>query len=243
VDNRREVTVLDTHGTIVREPPDGGEEVRVLRWIRPALLAVLAVAAVAVAMTVGVPPIEDVRAAVGAAGWAGPVLYAGLYAALSLTPTPATVLSIGGGVLFGLAVGVPVVLAGALVGAVAGFALARLLGRSTVAGLGGDRLARLDALLQRRGLLAMVAVRLVPTVPFAMLNAACGLTGVRARDYVLGTAVGIVPAATALVAVGAYGADPVSVPFLLSAGGLAVLLIGGAVLARRSHARLWTRSR
>lgn len=206
------------------------------RWIRPALLAVVVAAAIAVAVTLGVPPIEDVRATVAMAGWAGPVLYAGLYAALSITPTPASVLSIGGGVLFGLAVGVPVVLAGALLGAVAGFGLARWLGRSTVEGLGGRRLARLDELLLRRGLLAMIGIRLVPVVPFAVLNMACGLTAVRLRDYALGTGLGIVPGATAFVAVGAYGADPTSLPFVLAVGGLAVLLGAGAVAARRRHA-------
>lgn len=203
------------------------------RWLRPALLVVLVAAAVAVALTVGVPPLEGVRAWVGAAGWAGPILYAALYAALSLTPAPASVLSIAAGVLFGWTVGVPVVVAGALAGAVAGFGLARYLGRSTAEGLGGERLARLDALLRRRGLLAIIGVRLVPIVPFAILNAACGLTAVRVRDYVLGTALGILPAVAAYVAVGAYGAEPGSLPFLLAVGGLVVLVGGGAVVARR----------
>lgn len=205
------------------------------RWMRPALLVAVVLAAAAVAFLVGVPPIQQIRAWVSSAGWAGPVLYAALYAGLSLTPTPATVLSIGAGVLFGLGVGVPVVWAGATAGAVAGFALARYLGRATVEGLGGERLARLDALLRRRGLLAMIGIRILPVVPFAILNVACGLTAVRARDYVLGTALGIIPGATAFVAIGAYGAEPGSLPFLLSVLGLAVLL-GGAVMARRHRA-------
>lgn len=207
-----------------------------MRWIRPALLVVLVLVAVVVALRVGVPPVEDVRAWVADAGWAGPVAYAALYAGLSLTPVPATVLSIVAGVLFGVPVGIPVMAAGALTGAVAGFALARYLGRDTVAGLSGERLARLDALLRRRGLLAMITIRLLPIVPFAILNMGCGLTAVRARDYVLGTALGILPGGTAFVAVGAYGADPGSTPFLLSAAGLAVVLVGGAVAARRHRA-------
>lgn len=203
------------------------------RWVRPAVLVVLVGVGLVVALTVGVPPIDTVRAQVGAAGWAGPLLYAGLYAALSLTPAPASALTVGAGVLFGWPLGVPVVLVGALAGAVAGFGLARGLGRASVAGLGGARRARLDALLARRGLLAVIAVRLVPVVPFAILNAACGLSAVRARDYVLGTALGMLPVVTALVAVGAFGGHPGSPAFLLAAGGLAVLLVGGAVVARR----------
>ncbi len=224
---------LDDGADQNREPTRTDRGTRVARWLRPVLLVAVVAVAVAVALTVGVPPIGQVRAWVGAAGWAGPALYAALYAALSLTPVPATVLSVGGGVLFGLVVGVPVVVAGALTGAGAGFALARYLGRSTAEDLGGARLVRLDALLRRHGLPAMIGIRLVPIVPFAILNAACGLTAVRARDYLLGTALGMLPGVIAFAAIGAYGSEPTSVPFLLAVGGLMVLLGGGAVVARR----------
>ncbi len=202
-------------------------------WIRPLLLLALLVAGVAVAVTVGVPPIEDVREWVGAAGWAGPVLYAAVYAALTLTPAPATVLSIGAGLLFGLAGGLGVVMAGALLSAGGGFALSRALGRGAVERVDSDRLRRLDDLFRRRGLLAVIGVRLVPLLPFAALNYACGLTAVRGRDYLLGTAAGILPGATAYVAIGAFGTEPGSVPFLLAVGGLVVLSVGGLVVARR----------
>jgi uncharacterized membrane protein YdjX (TVP38/TMEM64 family) len=205
----------------------------VRRWWRPALLGALVVAAVVVALVVGVPPIAEVRAAVAGAGWAGPVLFAALYAGLSLTPVPATVLTVASGVLFGWTVGVPVAMAGAFTGAAVGFLLARHLGRSALHGVGGERLARLDDLLRRRGLLAVLAVRMVPVLPFAVINMGCGLSALRTRDYLVGTGVGMLPAVTAFVGIGAYGTDPGSLPFLVSAGGLVLLLAGGAVLARR----------
>ncbi len=206
-------------------------------WIRPLLLLALLGAGVVVAVTVGVPPVEDVRTWVGAAGWAGPVLYAAVYAALTLTPAPATVLSIGAGLLFGLYGGVAVVVAGALLSAGGGFALSRVLGRGAVERVDSDRLRRLDDLFRRRGLLAVIGVRLVPLLPFAALNYACGLTALRTRDYLLGTAVGILPGATAYVAIGAFGTEPGSLPFLLAVGGLLVLSAGGLVVARRRRAR------
>jgi LPXTG-motif cell wall-anchored protein len=205
------------------------------RWVRPLLLVLLVTAGVVVALVAGVPPVERVRGGVDAAGWAGPVLYALLYFALTLTPAPASLAGVGSGVLFGLPLGLAVVLAGALAGASAGFYAARGLGRPTVLRWGGARLARLDDLLARHGLLAVLAARLVPVVPFTTLNLACGLTAVRFRHYVLGTAVGILPASTAYVTIGAYGADPSSTPFLLAVGGLALLATGGLVAARRRH--------
>lgn len=221
------------------------EVVARVRWWRPALLVALLVVGAVVAFTVGVPPIEDIRSAVAAAGWAGPALYAAAYVALSLTPTPASVLSIGAGVLFGFAVGVPLVLVSAVVGAAGGFAIGRGLGRDTVfrwqgrlverGGVGAVRLAQLDDLLGRDGLLAMIGVRFVPILPFAVMNIACGLTSIRTRDYLLGSAIGMAPGVIGLVGVGAYGGDPLSLPFLLSVGGLLVLVTSGALVARRRH--------
>lgn len=207
------------------------------RWARPALLVGLVVAGIALVAAGELPTADEVRAWVVRAGWAGPVLYALLYAALSLTPTPASLLAVGAGVLFGLPVGLAVVMGGALAGASAGFSLARLLGRGTVLRFAGERVARLDLLLQRRGLLAVAAARLVPLVPFTTLNYVCGLTAVRFRPYLLGTAAGILPSSVAFVTIGAYGADPSSVPFLLAVGGIVVLAVGAAVVARRHRDR------
>lgn len=212
-----------------------------MRWWRPTLLVTVVAVGALVALTVGVPPIEEVRAAVAAAGWAGPALYVAAYVALSITPAPASVLSIGAGVLFGFGIGVPVVLVAAVLGAAAGFAIGRGLGRDTVlrwqrrlvARGGGQRLDRLDALLGRSGLFAMIGIRFVPILPFAVMNIACGLTALRTRDYLLGSAIGMTPGALALVGIGAYGRDPGSLPFLISVGGLVVLISCGALVARR----------
>ena len=100
------------------------------RWARPALLVALVLTGAALAATVGVPQLPRIQAWVAAAGWAGPVLYASIAAVASLTPGPATLLTVGAGVLFGWGLGVPVALAGSLTAAVTSFTLARLLGRA-----------------------------------------------------------------------------------------------------------------
>lgn len=207
------------------------------RWVRPTLLVLLLVAGVTLAVVVGPPPVEEIRGWVGRAGWAGPVVYAAIFAAASLTPAPATVLTVGAGALFGWAVGIPVALAGSLAGAMISFGAARLLGRTTVEGLGGDRLARLDEMVRRRGVAAVIGIRLVPTGPFAIVNAACGLTAVRVRDYAIGTAIGMVPGTVTFVVLGAYGASPGSLPFLLAVVCLVVLIGVGVVVNRRNAAR------
>jgi uncharacterized membrane protein YdjX (TVP38/TMEM64 family) len=205
------------------------------RWVRPALLVALVVAGIVLVAAGELPRLDEMRAWVVDAGWAGPVVFALLYAALSLTPTPASLLTVAAGVLFGLPLGIATVLAGALTGASAGFAAARVLGRGAVLRFAGARLARLDRFLQRRGVLAVAGARLVPLVPFTTLNLACGLTALRFREYLLGTAIGILPSVLAFVTIGAYGSDPGSVPFLVAVGGIVVLAAGAAVAARRRH--------
>jgi len=118
-------------------------------------------------------------------------------------------------------------------GAAVGFALARSLGRDAVTRVDSRQLARLDALLRRRGLVAVIGVRLVPVLPFVAVNYACGLSALRPRDHLLGTTVGILPAATAFVAIGAFGTAPGSTAFLLAVAGLAVLTVTGLVSVGR----------
>ena len=204
--------------------------------LRVAALAVLVVVGTVVVLAVGVPTVDEVRGWVAAVGWAGPLVFAAVYVALTLTPVPASVLTIAAGLLFGVPVGLAVIVAGAMIGAIGGFSLSRLLGRDVVARLDSERLRRLDAMLARRGLLTVIGSRVVPLLPFGAFNYACGLTAVRARDYVLGTAIGILPGAAAYVTVGAYGADPSSVP-LSAVGGLVVLALVGVVVNRGRRRR------
>ncbi len=78
-------------------------------------------------------------------------------------------------------------------------------------------------------------MRLVPILPFTVINYSAGLTAVRTRDYAIGTAVGIVPGTVSFVALGAFGTDPGSWPFLIPATVLIALTGGGLLVARKSR--------
>lgn len=216
-----------------------------MRWpllARAAGICVLVAAVVLVAVTVGLPDRSQLRAEFGSLGVGAGFAFAGLYAAVSLSPLPKTVFTLAAGALFGLAEGLIVVLAGATVGAVAAFSLARLLGRDLVVRLvdaRGARGALFDAALRRHGGRTILIARLIPVVPFTAVNYLSGVTAVRPRDFVLGTAVGIVPATAAYVTVGAYGSRPGSWPVVAALAGLALLTGAGllTVLVRRRRAR------
>lgn len=206
-------------------------------WLRGGVLILILGAAITAAVVVGLPDVAALQADIAAAGPAAPVVFVLVYSAVTLAPVPKNVLSAVAGLLFGLVTGIALVFVAAMLGALMAFWLGRVLGRGAVERFTGARVARVDELLARRGVMAVIGVRLVPVVPFTAINYTSGLTGVRLRDYTVGTAVGIVPGTVAYVTLGTYGSEPVSWPVALSAAALGLLTAAGVVAARRSRAR------
>lgn len=202
--------------------------------IRAIVLGLFVAIAVAVGVLVPLPPLDEVQRAVAELGWAGGLVFVLLYAAITLTPAPKNVLSVAAGLVFGFGLALVLVYLGALVGAATAFALGRGLGREAVERFTASRVARLDALLRRRGLAAVIGVRLIPVIPFTAINYGAGLTAVRRRDYALGTALGIIPGTVAYVALGAFGLE-LGWPAWLAIGLLGALTIGGAIWADRGR--------
>jgi uncharacterized membrane protein YdjX (TVP38/TMEM64 family) len=130
------------------------------------------------------------------APWAAPA-YIGLYALALAVGLPGTLLTVVGGATFGMAPGLAVNLAGALLGAAAAFLEARYLARSAARRLFGNLLARVPPLSSDRAAVwAFFRLRMIAVVPYNGLNFAAGLTDVRLLPYLAGTALGIVPSTT-----------------------------------------------
>ncbi|MEV8252753.1 TVP38/TMEM64 family protein [Rhodoglobus sp. NPDC076762] len=187
---------------------------------------------VIVAFTIDIPSVEEIQAWAESTGLLGAGIFIFAYAILTLTPAPKAVISIAAGLAWGLWIGTLLVLVGAVAGAALSFWIGRMLGRDAVEQYTGGRVRAVDEMLQKRGLLSMIALRLIPLIPFTVINYAAGLTAVRVRDYMLGTAIGIIPGTMAYVAVGASGAELNSSLFI-ALGALGVLTIGGGIAAAR----------
>jgi len=127
----------------------------------------------------------------------GPVtarlIYVAVYIVGTVALLPGTVLSFAGAVLFGAYEGTLYTWIGATVGATLAYLVARLLGRDFVERLFGGRFAAFDQRIRDHGFTGLLIIRLLPLFPFNAVNFGCGLTGIRLRDYVLATAIGIVP--------------------------------------------------
>ncbi|MBK6656938.1 MAG: VTT domain-containing protein [Proteobacteria bacterium] len=141
------------------------------------------------------------------AGAAAPLLFIAIYAVATVLFLPGIVITFVGGALFGPAWGTLWNLCGATLGAAIAFVIARHLGADWVTRHAGPRLRRLDEGVSKEGWRFVAFVRLVPLLPFNLLNYALGLTRISFRDYVLATAVFMLPGAVAYTWLGHAGSE------------------------------------
>lgn len=115
---------------------------------------------------------------------------------------PVTVMIVATAAVFGPWWGMLYAALGVAASALAMYGLGARFGQEALAGLLGARWERLQAALRRRGLLAMVAIRVVPVAPFTLVNLAAGASPIRFADFALGTLIGMGPGLAALCLMG-----------------------------------------
>lgn len=128
-------------------------------------------------------------------GNVAPLGFVLLFIAATVLFVPGTILSVTGGVLFGPWVGTLLVSVGSVLGAVAAFLLARYGARRQVEAYLLDKpwFRKLQILFADHGFQCLLFLRLSPIFPFNGLNYASGLLPVSLRDYVITSAIGMLP--------------------------------------------------
>ena len=174
-------------------------------------------------------------------GWLGLLAAIGLFTGIAVLLVPVTALTAATGLALGPALGIPVAWLGSIAASWLGYLAGRVLWRDAVRRLAGARLNALSRRLARRGVLASALLRFVPVAPFMVVNLVAGASHVRARDFVLGTAIGVLPGSIAIVlgagALRAALADPAGPAWLwVALAGLAIL--GTFAALRRYGSRL-----
>jgi uncharacterized membrane protein YdjX (TVP38/TMEM64 family) len=140
------------------------------------------------------------------------------------------------GLLFGTVGGTPLALAGVTAAALAQMWVARRLAAGHHGNLLPQRTKAIEDFLTRNGTLAVMESRIVPLLPYGLVNWSAGLTHLRYRDMVLGTVVGAAPKVFAYTALGGSLTD-LSSPEAIAAVTLIVLIgLAGALVARRQIA-------
>jgi len=124
--------------------------------------------------------------------WA-PALVGGMFVAGGLLLVPVTLLIVATTAAFGPVLGAVYALLGALLSAAAGYGVGLALGRQRVRRLFGSRLGKLGNRLARHGVLVVTVVRLLPLAPYSVVNLAAGAAQIRLRDFLIGSALGMLP--------------------------------------------------
>jgi uncharacterized membrane protein YdjX (TVP38/TMEM64 family) len=127
-------------------------------------------------------------------GTIAPLAFILIYNLATVFLIPGSVLTLGGGVLFGLGWGSFYVFIAATLGATFAFLLGRYFTRDWVK----DKIAQypkfgaIEAAVAREGFKIVFLTRLSPIFPFNLLNYAFGITQVSLRDYIFGS-IGMIP--------------------------------------------------
>lgn len=226
---------------IAQLPPEERAAARRPRWILP--LAVLIVACALTAMWRYTPLAAWTnadRAIAWAADfsnyWWAPVLVILAYTPASIVLFPRALITLIAVAAFGPWHGLAYAMCGVLLACVLTYHVGTRMNRDTVRRLARGRLTRMSQIMRHRGVVAMTAVRLVPLAPFAVVNVVAGAIHLRFRDFMLGSALGILPGTLVTTVFGDQLVsglkDPRSINLWL-VGGLVIALIVGTRLVRR----------
>ncbi len=185
---------------------------------------------------------------VGSAWW-GVLAYLGVYLARPLVLFPATLLTVAGGLIFGPAVGILVVVLGANASAMVAYAVGRLVTKrpaidpsagAMATPVGASRLASRWAERMRTNSFESILVMRLLFLPYDLVNYSAGLLRIAWMPFLAATAIGSLPGTVSFVLLGASlervdqgidGLDPVALV-------ISVVLVAGSIVASR-----WLRRR
>ncbi|SAL25648.1 phospholipase D/transphosphatidylase [Caballeronia sordidicola] len=158
------------------------------------------------------------------------------YVLAAVVSIPVTLLIATTGLVFGAAWGSFYALVGTLAAAAVTYLLGEWLGRDVVRRLAGARVNKLSERVAKRGLVAVVILRILPVAPFTIVNLVAGASMIGLRDFMLGTLIGMGPGILLTVAFAhqlvASLRHPTAMSFAVLIG-IGVALVAVSVLLQR----------
>lgn len=141
-------------------------------------------------------------------GGLGSIAFILLYIIATVVFLPGSILTLGGGLIFGVIFGSIYVFIGATIGAIFSFLIGRYLARNWVLKQIADnqKFKAIDQAVGKKGFKIVLLTRLSPLFPFNLLNYAYGVTGVSLKDYILAS-VGMIPGTIMYVYLGSLAGN------------------------------------
>jgi uncharacterized membrane protein YdjX (TVP38/TMEM64 family) len=146
---------------------------------------------------------RELRAWAAAHPVVAPLAFGVVYAAGVAVSIPgASVMTLAGGLMFGLVLGTAVAVAAATLGATLVFLIAKTAVGEPLRRRARGRIKRMEDGFQEDALSYLLVLRLVPIFPFWLVNIVPAFLGMRLVTYVAGTFLGILPGTAVIVSVG-----------------------------------------
>ncbi|MGH8769865.1 MAG: VTT domain-containing protein [Burkholderiales bacterium] len=166
---------------------------------------------------------------------AAPLMVVAIYVLGSIVLFPRTLLTLGTVIAFGPWLGFTYAMLGVLVAALITYYAGRLVSRDTVRRLAGEKINRITETLRRKGLLSVVALRMLPIAPFDVVNVVCGASRIKLWHFMVGTFLGMLPGMLAATVFGdqlksAIGDGELNYAVIAV---IAALFVASIVIARR----------
>jgi len=204
---------------------------------RIAAIAVAIVILVAVALLVPLPTAVQLRDWATSVGPWFPLAFFVAHVVVTIFPFPRTAFTLAAGLLFGPLVGVPLAVVASTISAVVALLLVRAAGWHLDRLVKHPRVDSLNARLAERGWPTVLSMRMIPAVPFSVLNYAAGSSAVRVVPYTLATFAGLLPGTAAVVILGDALTGHVSPLLFLVSVCTASVGVAGLAYEIRTHRR------
>ena len=164
--------------------------------------ALAAVALVGVVLLVPFPSAVQLRDWAASIGPWLPLAFFGVHTLVTVLPFPRTAFTLAAGLLFGPVLGIALAVAASACSALVALLLVRAAGWQLSRLVEHPHIDAIDLRLRERGWPAVLALRLIPALPFTVLNDAEGASSVRPAPYLLATVAGLLPGTSAVVILG-----------------------------------------
>ena len=217
-------------------------------------LVVIAVVVFALTLTWRYTPLAEIITAERVIEWArsvghiwwAPLLVIAAYSPAAFIMFPRPLITLFAVIAFGPWLGFATAITGIVGAALSTYYAGRILPRRTVRHLAGAKLDEMSHVLRRRGLLAVLAVRIIPVAPFAVEGMIAGAIRIKVWHYVVGTILGMAPGTLTTTVFGDQFAtaleDPSRINYWLVAG-VALLFVVMIYFVRRWFAKEYREGR
>jgi uncharacterized membrane protein YdjX (TVP38/TMEM64 family) len=180
----------------------------------------------------------EVRSRVDGLGAAGPLLIVALALLHAVVFYPAEIVDAAAGFAYGFFPALALAMVGWLLSGLFCFAVGHTIARPLLdRWFGAERFERTEAAIERGGATLLLAVRLIPIVPFSLVSYAAGAARVPLWRFAWTTALGYLPITAIAVYLGTRleGLSATDPLVLGGAAALVVLLLGGHQILRRGE--------